>query len=271
MEGLRMRIVVALLAAFALVGSATAADIAKGPEYFEGTPQQHTNQLLQGDALIVSIIAGIFSDQAPAYQAALAANGKAADVIYDPYGVWGDTSAYDLVLISTADNWWDTDYSADMMMAGNFLDEGKSVWIIGQDCHWGDFTGTLDAFVTTRCGAVQVIDDVNAGDINMTILGTPGGPIGGLVDAFSACFASNDWYTDEVVPLVQGLVIWSSESASGVEGGSVSPDGLCTYSAVEFGCGNILNQVVEGLLTNCGGIVIPTHESTWGQIKNQYR
>jgi hypothetical protein len=266
-----MRLVLALLATFALVGAATAADIARGPDYIEGLQLEYNNQLVGGDVLIVEIIEGVFTDLAPTYSGAFSACGHSADILYDPAGNWGNTAGYELVLINTSDDWFSSyNYGAEMATAAAWVEDGKCLWIIGQDFLFG--CGPLCVgFVQSYCGVASVFEDANFGDANMVWSGTAGGLLAGMNGAFIPCYAANPFFTDDVTPLVQGLVMWQTETYGPAEGGAQGPGLPTLFSAVDWGCDPTVNQVVCALLAGCFEPPIPTIESTWGQIKNHYR
>jgi hypothetical protein len=267
-----MRVAFVLVAALLLAGSAMAADIAKGPEYVEGTVVDYTDSYSRGDVLIVSIIAGTFTDVAPVYASAFAANGKTADTVYDPAGAWPDMSGYTTCLISTSDNWWDSyDYTGDFAAAGSYVDGGGCLWVVGQDFIYGSALYGGLAFAQSYLGVASVVEDVNYNDPDpLEWFGTAGGPLDGMYAAMMPCFASNPWFTDDVTPAGQGLADWSSTLGSG-QAGSVS--GFNTmFSAVEFGCDpTTINDVVGALLEGVCGGVIPVEDGSWGSIKHDFR
>lgn len=267
-----MRVAFVLVAALMLAGSAMAADVAKGPEYIEGTVVEYTDSYSRGDVLIVNVLAATFTDLSPVYSAAFAANGKTADVVYDPAGVWPDMSGYTTCLISTSDNWWDSyDYTGDFAAAGSYVDGGGCLWVIGQDFLYssGVYGGLI--FAQTYLGLAGVVEDINFGDDSpLEWFGTAGGPLDGMTSAMLPCFASNPWFTDDVTPATQGLADWATLLGSG-QGGCVT-DFSTMFSVIEFGCdAPMINDVVGALLEGVCGGVIPVEESSWGTIKHDFR
>jgi hypothetical protein len=262
-----MRKVLALLAILTLVGSVNAADIARGPEVVEGEPTIYENDYRGTDVLIISIIVGVFTDLAPTYAAAFEANGWTATIIYDPAGVWPDPTEYDMVLMTTSDNWWsDYDYGPDFDMFGAYLDGGGCGVVVGQDFLYssGPWGGLI--FLQTYFGVLSVIEDVNFGDASaMTWYGS--GNLEPLTDTMFPCFEANPWFTDDVIPVDPdgGIALWCTDLACG-EGGAHT--GMTVFSVIEFACGNILNEVVAVLASKCKPV--PTEETTWGQIKSLF-
>jgi hypothetical protein len=267
-----MRVAFVLVAALLLAGSAMAADVAKGPEYIEGTVVEYTDSNSRGDVLIVNLIDGTFTDQSPVYASAFAANGKTADVVYDPAGAWPDMSGYTTVLVSSSDMWWGYSFgwTADLAAAGSYIDGGGCLWLVGQDFLYSA-AGEGMAFAMNYLGLASVVEDVNYNDEGpLEWFGTAGGPLDGLYAAMVPCFASNPWFTDDVTPVGQGLCDWSSSLGSG-QGGSVT-DFYTMFSVVEFACDpTTINDVVGALLEGVCGGVIPVEESSWGTIKHDFR
>ena len=269
-----MRIVLALLATIVIVGVASAADIAKGPEVVDGIVVQYENQYRQdADVLIVSIIEATFTDMAPAYDGAFAANGRTADIIYDPAGVWGDTSPYNVFVYDTADDWWNTyAYASDRPIIQGLADDGMCFWLIGQDFAYGGGAANV-TLLQNYFGVSSIIEDVNYNDATAMIWsGTAGGPLVGVADSMLPCFSANPWFSDAVTPLAQGLATWQTTASGGQwETGGVI-DNRCCSLAVEFGCSNVITDAVGALLENlCGAPPIPAYDRSWGQIKHQYR
>lgn len=259
-----MRKVLALLAILTLVGSASAADIARGPEVVEGIPAGHQNDFRGTDVLIISVIVDVFTDMAPIYADAFTANGWTPSIIYDPMGDW-DPTEYDMVLFSTSDNWWgDYDYGPDFLVFGAYMDAGGCGVVVGQDfLYSSELWGGL-LFLQTYFDVMDVIQDVNFGDTSaMSWDGE--GMLAGISDVMLPCFESNPWFTDDVIPWTQGIAAWCTDLACG-EGGSQTPFSM--YSVVEFGCGAVVKDVVLRWMDFCKPT--PTEQTSWGQIKNLF-
>jgi len=265
-----MRVAFVLVAALMLAGSAMAADVAKGPEYIEGTVVDYTDSYNRGDVLIVSLIDATFTDVSPVYASGFAANGHTADTVYDPAGAWPDMSGYTTCLVSTSDLWWTYDFTGDLAAAGSYIDGGGCLWLVGQDFLYAASTGGMN-FAMTYLGLAGVVEDVNYGDEDpLEWFGTAGGPLDGMYAVMLPCFASNPWFTDDVTPAGQGLADWSSTLGSG-QAGCVT-DFNTMFSAVEFGCDSTtINDVVGALLEGVCGGVIPVEEGSWGSIKHDFR
>jgi hypothetical protein len=262
-----MRKVLALLAILTLVGTASAADVARGPEVVEGIPTDHQDDYRGTDVLIISVVVGVFTDLAPVYAGAFEANGWTASIVYDPMGVW-DPTDYDMVLLSTSDNWWsDYNYAPDFEVAGAYMDGGGCMVVVGQDfLYSSEIWGGL-AFLMTYFGVDGVVQDVNFGDASaMQWFGNPGSILADISDVMLPCFMDNPWFTDDVIPSMQGIADWCTDLACG-EGGSQTPFSM--YSVVEFACGAVVKDVVLRWMDFCKPPT-PTEETSWGQIKNLY-
>lgn len=269
-----MRVVLVLLAALLIAGTAMARDVAKNDQVIEGVYTQYQDlrdAQNPGAALVASIIAGTFTDLAPAYAAGLTAAGEApVDIIYDPMGSWPALGGYHSVTATCSDLWWAGYFlAADENVLASYLNADGCVFVIGQDYLYQ--RGSLAGFPMTYLGIAGAFEDANYNDASMmNWAGTAGGPIASLNGSMFPCFASNPWFTDEIYPASQGLVTWYSDLYGPAEGGSVY--GKAVFSAVEFGCDDqtALNSVVAGLLGVCGGVV-PTQNETWGSLKGMYR
>ncbi len=265
-----MRIFTVLLAAFLMVGTAMAADIARGPEVVEGVDQGYVDQNNRGNVLIVNILEDMFTDVSGVYQTGLENMGHTVNVIYDPMGDWGTTSDYDAIFFLSSDNWWTSyNYSADMATAAAYVDGGGCLFAIGQDMLYGGGAAVYN-FVTSYCGVVDVIEDVVFPGYMMDWEGTVGGPLEGVSEpGYVPCFGSNDWYTDEVFPASQGVVTFTMTDPpyGPAEGGSLA-DAL--FSTVEFGCTNFPDSVIPALMEFCGGAT-PAEDASWGSIKGQFK
>jgi hypothetical protein len=262
-----MRKVLALLAILTLVGTASAADIARGPEVVEGIPTEYQDDYRGTDVLIISIIEGIFTDLAPIYAGAFEANGWTASIAYDPMGNW-DPTDYDMVLYSTSDNWWNSyPYSSDLPVAGAYMDAGGCMVVVGQDFLYGSEGYGGLVFLQTYFDVNSVIQDVNFGDESaMQWFGNPMSILYDISDVMLPCFEANPWFTDDVIPNTQGIADWCTDTACG-EGGSQTPFSM--FSVIEFGCGAVVKDVVLRWMDFCKPPT-PTEETSWGQIKNLY-
>ncbi|MFB3907212.1 MAG: hypothetical protein ACE15D_02315 [Candidatus Eisenbacteria bacterium] len=268
-----MRVVLVLLAVLLIAGTAVARDVAKNDQVIEGVYTPHSNQIDSenpGSALVVSIIAGTFTDLGPAYVSALTAAGEApVDLIYDPMGNWPSTAGYTSLTVDCSDLWWSGYFlTGDENQIAAFLDAGKCAWVIGQDYLYqrGSYTG----FPQTYLGVAGAYEDANYNDASsMTYDGTAGGPLEGVSGSMFPCMASNPWFTDEIYPLSQGLVTWSSDLYGPAEGGSVL--NAAAFSTVEYGCDDAaaLTGVMQHLLALCGPVA--TQEKSWGSLKGLYR
>ena len=261
-----MRKALAMLVLLSLVMPAALADKNTAREgYFPGVYTTYEDILGRSDYLVVSVIAGTFTDLGPAYATALGA----ADLVYDPTGTLGSAiPGHTLVLVDTSDNWWGDgwDVTADEAALMAFLDATGKLIFVGQDYIY--FRGSYAGFPANYMGVASVVEDLAANDASLDWTGTAGGPLEGLWDSIAACFASNGFYTDQVYPATQGIATWSSPSQpSAVEGGSVVTKAI--FSTVEFACGDLTPVIPEMLayLIGCS----PTEDSSWGQIKGMYR
>ena len=256
-----MRLVIALFVCLLVAGSAVAADIAKGPAVVEGTVTQYQNQNNRADVLVVSIIQATFSDQGPTWVGAFGA----ADLVYDPMGAYGDLTGYNLILVDTSDMWWSYSYAADEAVWQSYHTAGGCVWVVGQDYLYS--RGYQTGFPMTVLGMVGALEDVAANTTTITWEGAPGGPLDGMTGTTYACFAANGFYSDDVTPATQGLADWVDELGAGGSAGCVSVK--AGLSTLEFGCDAQVGAVAAAIYGACGG-VIPTEETSWGQIKSMY-
>jgi hypothetical protein len=262
-----MRKVLALLAVLTLVGTASAADIARGPEVIEGVVTEYQDDYRGTDVLIISIVEGVFTDMAPIYAGAFEANGWTPTIIYDPMGNW-DPTGYDMVLYLTNDNWWDSyPYSSDFPIAGAYMDAGGCMVLVGQDFAYGSGGQGGIPFLQTYFDVQDIIQDINFGDASpMAWFGAPGSLLDGISDVMLPCFEANPWFTDDVIPFTQGIADWCTDLACG-EGGSQTPFSM--FSVIEFGCGAVVKDVVLRWMSFCKPV--PTEQTSWGQIKNLYQ
>ena len=251
---------VMLVASFAL-----AADIAKNPNIHSEGTYRAGYDIIHSDraqTAVVSMYEGVFEDVSGYYLAGMAAAGHIADYHADPMGAV-DYSGYELVLVSTADNWFGTDFGTEIPVLAAYMDAGGKVVIIGQDWLWG--SGDY-GFASSYLGMAGASEDVNGNDYgSLTWNGTAGGPLVAQGGSFVPCFTSNGWYTDAITPSNQGLVSWSSPFAPGPqEGGSIGSNGM--LSTVEFACGSV---DVVGHLT-AWWLTTAHEESNISDLKSRY-
>ncbi len=261
--------VITCLAVLSMAVPATIADdvsIAR-QGYYPGVVTAHEGILGRSDYLVVSVIAGVFTDLGPAYAAAL----DNADLVYDPAGTLGASiPGHSLVCVDTSDNWWGDgwDVIADEAALAAFLDVSGKLIFVGQDYLY--FRGDYAGFPQDYMGVSGVIGDLAANDNSLEWAGTVNGALEGQARSLVACFVANGFYTDQIVPAYQGLAMWHSPSQpTPVEGGSEVID-QAIFSTVEFGCGD-LGPVVEALVTRLFTIYSPVEEASWGRIKGMYR
>jgi hypothetical protein len=244
---------------------AFAVDIAKDPnvtiqgQYSPGTPQ-----FRQGSAIVVSITEGVFTDLGPAYQTALSnAGATPADLAYDPaINGWPNLANYDMVLVSSTDNWWMTGQTG---VEGTMLQYAGCLVVVGQDYCYG--TGPTAGF-SARFGITAIAHDVNFGDASLMNL-TGLGLFAGNADSGVPCFTANPWFTDNVTTS-SPVCDWAGGGFSG-QGGSEN-GGDSVFSSNEFGCMGNLQQWVDDMAAYCGITGgTPTEQSTWSQLKDSYK
>lgn len=260
--------VTALLALLVSVVPVTLADelnIAR--EGFDpGLVTTRENILGRSDYLVVSVTAGTFTDLGPAYVDALGG----ADLVYDPAGTLGASiPGHHIVFVNTTDNWWGDgwDVTADEAALMAFLDGNGKLLFVGQDYIY--FRGYYTGFPQYYLGVAGVTQDLASNDWSLDWTGTLGGALVGQAQSVLTCFAANGFYTDEIVPAFQGLVMWSSPSQpTPVEGGS-EVIGRTIFSTVEFACGE-LEPVIQGIMTHLW-YCSPVEAASWGRIKDMYR
>lgn len=264
-----MRIALVLLAAAVIVTPALGADIAKGPNVVEGVYTQYQNSVgNRADALVVSVIEGVFTDVGPTWVGGFVAAGYSADLVYDAVP---SLAGYQCVLVDFSDNWWLTNWSGvDESTLAAYQDGGGCVFLVGQDFLYGrpGYAG----YPANYLGIAGAYEDANYNDAGLLEwFGSTGGPIDGLSGSMYPCFSANPWFTDEIYPASQGFVTWISPLYGPAEGGSVNATKKGAFSTVEFGCGTQTGEVVAAVMTNlCGGIV-PTKDASWGQVKGLFR
>ncbi len=271
-----MRRVIASLALVALaVAPVLAADIAKDPDViYEGTFTSYSDHYGdRANALVVSVIEGVFTDLGPVYADALTSLGYSVDLIYDPMGTWPDMSGYEFVVVDHSDDWWGTGWLVDQDEAAlaAYLDSGcGGLLMVGQDYLY--FRGTNMGFPMDYMGVCDYIDDVNYADESMMYWdGAAGGPLEGLSDAMLPCFEANDWFTDDITPCTAGMAIWYTDVYPGAYGGGSAEQATGgSFSCVEFGCGNVVADVLDALIDFLGG-GSPAEEASWSSVKAMFR
>ena len=254
-------VLVLLLLSVAL--SARAGDVAKNPRvHVESAARPGVNITGRNPLAVVALYEGVFADLSAYYLSGVAAAGYGADLFSNP-GAGEDYSGYDLLIVTTADNWWGGAFAAQAALFAAYMDGGGKVVIVGQDWLFGIDD---DQFAIDYLGMSSRDDDLNPddpGDLNWS--GTPGGPLEGQSETLSPCFVVNHWYTDRIVPASQGLVTWSSPaSTEPSEGGCIGENGL--LSTVEFGCGSqsVVGDLIEWQLTT------DTEAGTFSSVKALY-
>jgi hypothetical protein len=232
-----MKRVIAAVLLTLLAVPAFALDIAKDPAVVvNGVQMNYEDTISRGDAAVLGLIQGTFTDLTGYYAAGLTAAGFTPDVLYDPAG-GTDYSAYLIVFASASDNWWSSSpwatWHADL---GAYMTAGGKVVAVGQDWLYGAASYT---FQTTYLGMASVIEDVNYNDTTtMTWNGTNPGPLAGMTGSMIPCFASNPWFTDQITPSTQGLATWETTAYPGAkQGGCASAMGA--FCVIEFGCGTV--------------------------------
>lgn len=263
-----MRIALVLLAVVLLATPVLGADMARGPNYVEGTYTPHQNHLDRATTLVASVIAGTFTDLGPTYAGALVAAGQSADLIYDPAGAWPPLGGYIFIVVDFSDTWWSGYwYASDEAALAAYMDGGGCLALIGQDFLYQ--RPGYSGWPANYFGIAGAYEDANYNDPGqLDWQGTAGGPLAGLSGSMLPCFSANPWFTDEIYPAVQGLVDWASPLYGPAQGGSVL--GSHFFSTVEFGCDTAaINQVVVGFLGGCG--FVPTQNTTWGGVKALFR
>ena len=275
-----MRKAIATLVLLAMAAAPVmAANIAKDG-YYEGTTTKHIDQIGErSTALIVSVIEGTFTDQAPAYASALEAAGHAVDIIYDPLGVWPDMSQYDLLLVTTADNWWGYNWlPGDEQAIMAYMDAGGVIIFMSQDFLYFRVGGHI-GFPMDYLGVCGVVMDPTFGDEgDLTWEGTVGGILegmyGSLPGAIGICYEGNSFFADDVDPCTQGLALWTTPLGGPFpfyEGGNTEANAV--FNTFDFSCTQDpaeLDTIIGIFVEHLGGGV-PTENTTWGSIKGMYR
>jgi len=263
-----MRKVLAVLVLSAIAAMPVLADSVAREGNVPPTYTVYENILGRGPALVASITEGVFTDVGVFYQAALTAAGYPADLIYDPLGVWPSLTNYDVVAVTTNDDWWSTPgfNAADEAVLAGYLDTGGLVIFEGQDYLY--MRGTHVGFPQNYFGIAGAQQDLANNDTVLEWWGTAGGPLDGMNQTVNACFASNGFYTDGITPAMQGLATWSTSSYPGpVEGGSVVANAV--FSTIAMGCGD-LNPVVAAEMQYLAGCS-PVENASWGAVKSMFK
>jgi hypothetical protein len=256
----------------ALSVPAFAADVAKDEGiYIEGVPGTYTDDYGRGNALVASVIQGTFTDVGPYFRAAMDSHGLNTDIIYDPYGTWPAMDDFLAVCVSTADMWWTYDWNADEAVLSAYMAGGGKIMVCGQDYLYTRLQG-IYGFPMDWLGVCGATQDLNWDAMTLNYDGTPGGPMDGAhYTGLTPCFASNNFFTDEIVPCATGLAWWTSEQVGfPTEGGSSTPTAL--FSSIAFGClpQDYLNDVVCSWLRWLD-VSSPAETSTWGSVKDLFR
>lgn len=259
------------LAVLALSVPAFAADVARNEDiYIEGVPGSFTDDYGRGNALVASVIQATFTDMGPYFVTALDAAGMSADIIYDPYGVWPALDDYLVILVSTADMWWSYDWNADEAVLSGYMAGGGTCVVVGQDYLYTRIQG-IYGFPQDWLGVCGANQDLNWDAVYLYTEGTPGGPMDGMLVDVVACYASNNFFTDEIIPCDTGLAWWTSEQVGfPVEGGSSTP--VSIFSSMGYGCADQadLNALINEWL-HWLEIATPTETTTWGSVKGMFR
>jgi hypothetical protein len=263
-----MRKVIVLLALTALAAAPVLAESVARNGNVAPVYTTYENDLGRGPGLVCSITEGTFTDLGPIFQVALTNAGYTADLIYDPLGVWPPLGGYDVVAVTTNDDWWSTPgfTAADEAILAAYLDTGGLVIFEGQDYLY--MRGGFFGFPQTHLGVTGANEDLAYDDVNLQWFGTLGGPLDGQSQAIMACFASNGFFTDQIFPATQGLAEWISDSNPNlVEGGSVVSNAI--FSTIAMGCGDLDTVIACDMAYLTGGT--PVEDSSWGAIKGIYR
>lgn len=237
-------VVMAMLAAPAI-----GADIAKGPDVVDGVVTPHQNVIgNRSDVLVVSVIAGTFTDLGPTWVGAFNGAGYSADLIYDPAGSWPALSGYACVMVDHSDNWWSGYWvDADESVLASYQDGAGCVFLVGQDFLYA--RGGYAGWPANYLGIAGASEDANYDDSGtLEWQGTSLGPLDGLAGSLVPCFWSNPWFTDEIDPVSQGLVTWSSPLYGPAEGGSTNSSRYGAFSSVEFACGGQATDVALAII-----------------------
>jgi hypothetical protein len=268
-----MKRLVLCLAVLALSTSAFAADVAREDDvYIEGVPGNYEDEIGRGPSLVASIIQGTFTDHGPNYVAALDAAGMPADLIYDPGGNWPPMDDYCLVLVTTSDMWWNYGpWPQEDAVLDAYMTDGGTCIVVGQDYLYSRTMG-INGFPMDWLGVAGANQDPAFGDPDLNYDGTPGGPIEGVSGYLNSvgCFADNPFFTDEIMPMMTGMGVWTSaQMPFPVEGGSSTP--VSCFSTMEFACDlGTLNDIVY-LLVYWLGMPTPAETTTWGAVKERFR
>jgi hypothetical protein len=144
------------------------------------------------------------------------------------------------------------------------------VVVVGQDYIYTHPGGYPSEFCYDYLGIANANQDINWADETVYWDGAPDGPLVDMSGTIPACFSSNPFFTDEITPVLTGMVWWTSASVPfPVEGGASTP--VTCFSTVEFACDlGGLDAVVAAFVTWLG-TPTPTETTTWGGIKGMFR
>lgn len=259
-----MKKVIAALALLALALPVLAMDIAKDPAVVtEGIVKDYDDIIVRGDAAVVSIIDGTFTDLGPAYFVSVGNNSYDPDLYYDPHGSV-DYSTYLLLVVDSSDLWWAYDWTAEINAWTAYMDGGGNMLLVGQDFL---YSSLAYSFPTNYCGMTGVFEDANYGDAGM-LNWTGTDVLPGLSDSMLPCFASNPWFTDDVSGTF-GVCDWNSPQGAG-GCGSASMVGI--FSTVEFGCTTNFRGVLDEVIGAAVAWFAPTatDEASFSSVKTLY-
>ncbi|MCK4303774.1 MAG: hypothetical protein KAY24_06015 [Candidatus Eisenbacteria sp.] len=275
-----MRKIVVTLALLALVAAPVLADNTARVGYHEGTYHEYDDQISgRATALIASVLEGVFTDQAAIYQTSLEAAGHSVDIVYDPAGAWPDLAPYSLILVTTADNWWGGTWTTgDETVLGGFLDGGGDVIFMSQDYLYFRPGGHI-GFPMDYLGVCGVVMDPAFGAVgDLSWEGIAGGLLDGqsgvLPGAVGTCFESNGFFSDEIMPCIDGLNLWTQPEVGPfpfMEGGCVTENTV--FNTFDYSCDPTGAQcdLAIGTFVDYFGGQSPVEASSWGAIKGMFR
>ena len=261
-----MKKAIVLLMALALASPVLAADIARDPAVVvEGAVAQHDDVIQRGNAAVLALLDGAFTDLSAVYATALERSGFTPDIYYDPAG-GVDYSDYSLLLVSCADNWWHSpNYAIEIESWRSYMAGGGRMILIGQDFLYG--SGDY-GFPQEYFGMISAVEDVNGGDASLlTWTGTD--MLDGLGGGMQPCYSANSWYTDDVSG-VTGLCRWSTQEHPGSFGGGCASM-VGVFSVVEFGCEPGVDGSIDAL-DRIHGTMFPvaTEPASFSSVKSLY-
>jgi hypothetical protein len=258
-----------VLAALLIAVPAVADDIARLPDVtIEGVVNPGENEFLNGTILIATITAdGVFTDHSADYQAAFAANGMTADIVFDPgvYG-WPDVGGYKMIVVLGNDCWWSGYWgAADEAILDAY--PGPIV-IVGQDYA---YQYGPSAWLLARFDIVNIIQDINFGTAaDMVLDGRPGGPFEGKdYPQAPCCWSANCWFTDDVTPGTYMTTDWQDLDGFSGHGGAAVDDGIFSTNAFECWTAMMEYTVADFIAWLKGET--PVEESSWSKVKDFYR